>query len=309
MGARRGGASRRNYPDSDDDEYGSSSDDGVDEDALGMLSPEEREEALVQSAMARIERAKSRGSTDVDLTEGELAALEARRKREEEEQADRRSRKKSKKQRVAVPLTNLEPVSRKKKSSRTLDSDLSREASATNLLEPSYSSRNGSGTSTTARPPSRTYDDTPDAFQYEYTSRSGRHGSDSSRSKSTRSYDDNWKSNPSPASSSSNRADPFRFQTAGPRGQQSTGSSLRPLSSVNSSSGPVTRSRGSREQYISDESSEDTSDDLDNGAHIVDSSRERSSIVDTSPESGSHKKKSSSPTKRKGVASSRKSRR
>lgn len=273
-----------------------------------MLSPEEREEALVQSAMARIERAKSRGSTDVDLTEGELAALEARRKREEEEQADRRSRKKSKKQRVAVPLTNLEPVSRKKKSSRTLGSDLSREASATDLLEPSYSSRNGSGTSTTARPPSRTYDDAPDAFQYEYTSRSGRHGSDSSRPKSTRSYEDNWRSNPSPTSSSSNRADPFRFQTAGPRGQQSTGPSLRPLSSVGSS-GPVTRSRGSREQYISDESSEDTSDDLDNGAHVVDSSRERSSIVDTSPESGSRKKKSSSPAKRKAVTSSRKSRR
>lgn len=299
MSNRKGGVSRRYYQDSDGEGYGSSSDDDVDEDALGMLSPEDREEALVQSAMARIERARSRGSADVDLTEGEIAALEARRKRAEEEQAERKSRKKSKKQRVAVPLTNLEPISRKKKSSRTPASDLSREASATNLLEPSYSSRNGSGTSTTARPPSRTYDDTPDSFQYEYTSRS------SGRPRSTRGYDDPWASNPSPASSSSSRTDPFRFQTAGPRAQQQSGSSLRPLSSVGS--GPVTRSRGSREQYPSDDTSEETSDDLNNGAHIEESSRGRE--MDTSPERGSYKKKSSSPAKRKPVSSGRKKRR
>lgn len=94
-----------------DEEEGDDSSDGEEdmERQLAQVPPKEREEFLVQSAMARIERARARGRDDVNLNKFELAALDRRRKRMERGG----SKKKRKDQRVAVPLTQLEPVSRK----------------------------------------------------------------------------------------------------------------------------------------------------------------------------------------------------
>lgn len=76
----------------------------------------EMENALVQSALTRIRKAKARGKQDVKLNKGELAALERRRKRlqSEAESAARkkgksRKRQKEKEQRVAVPLSHFDP--------------------------------------------------------------------------------------------------------------------------------------------------------------------------------------------------------
>lgn len=96
LGDHNGGLRRRQYQESDSEEGdGSSTDLEEDEDSLAMLDPRDREEILVQSAMARIERAQAKGRTDVNLTKGELEALEQRKKRqaEEAEKKERRDRK------------------------------------------------------------------------------------------------------------------------------------------------------------------------------------------------------------------------
>ncbi|KAF5583238.1 COPII vesicles Yip3 [Fusarium pseudocircinatum] len=116
LGNRERGLVRRgDYQDSEDSEDDSeSSEDEEFEQYLAELAVRDREEALVQSAMHRIERAKAKGRTDVDLNEEEMGALERRRKRDEAAKK-KKSGKKRKDQRVAVPLTQLEPSSRKKK--------------------------------------------------------------------------------------------------------------------------------------------------------------------------------------------------
>lgn len=85
LGNRERGLVRRgDYQDSEDSEDDSeSSEDEEFEQYLAELAVRDREEALVQSAMHRIERAKAKGRTDVDLNEEEMGALERRRKRDE----------------------------------------------------------------------------------------------------------------------------------------------------------------------------------------------------------------------------------
>ncbi|KAI1188056.1 hypothetical protein F5B17DRAFT_397048 [Nemania serpens] len=73
------------------------------------------ENALVQSALARIRKARAKGKQDVKLNKGEVAALERRRKRLQAEadaaarkrETDRK-RRKDKEQRVAVPLSHFD---------------------------------------------------------------------------------------------------------------------------------------------------------------------------------------------------------
>lgn len=285
------------------------------------MTAEEMEDFLVQSAMMRIERAQARGRSDVNLSKEELAALERRRERLEEE-AERRERKKRRQQRVAVPLSHLEPVSRKKRSGQVseLSSQLSsRQPSASDLSEvqerqgyppmgyfppPSASrTRTRAVTSASQRPTSRA-SDRESSFNFEYVQRpstaSNRHVSEGNR----------------------NAPDPFQFQTEGPshtlRSSGSTSSSRR------QASGPevayVTRrraeaNRSSLGRSVYDETSEDgsvvseqerSSDDYGNGARI----RElpRSEIVVEAPPELEHeppKKKSSEslPPKRKSVVS------
>ena len=308
----------------------------------------DKEEVLVQTALARIQKAQAKGSTDVRLNQEQLAALERRRQRAEEEAAAAASRKKKKgsgsssdrkkrkEQLIAVPLTQLpgEPISRKKKSGRSSQESLSRTNSATDLPEvderrvyppmgyfpPPQPSRTRprSGTSASARPPSRAYDDrVPPGFEYEYiprpSSSASRHASEGHRSRGH----------------GPNRLDPFQFQTEGPGGLSALGahtSSRRNASSpekvymsqygVVVPAGSRYREHGSSRRYSPDDgtseesgtsASESTSDDLSSGAqlrgqHPSSSRRDRAEvIVEVSPEREPplSKKKSSSESKRK----------
>ncbi|KAK4240818.1 PRA1 family protein-domain-containing protein [Achaetomium macrosporum] len=90
---------------SDDSEQDSHSEDGV---RLPLLDPEE--EALADAAMARIQRAQAKGKRDVKLSKEELAAYQRRLQRMEEEERSQRRR-----QRVAIPLTQLDPGPRQRR--------------------------------------------------------------------------------------------------------------------------------------------------------------------------------------------------
>ena len=298
LGDRASGLTRRGGQGSDEED--STSDDYDEDDYdLALMDPEEKEEALVQTAMARIQRAQAKGKADVSLTKEELAALERRKQRMKEE-AEKKERKKRKEQRVAVPLTHLEPVSRKKKHSQQALESSSRNPSASDLtaaqegqvyppmgyFPPPSSGRTRprSGTSLSHRPPSRARDGRGSPPYYDYTQRpassTGRHVSDSvARPRSSNS------------NVSSRNLDPFMFQTAGPRAPHSGGAAA---ASRRHGSGPtsdalyMTRreaataasslgtrsSRNRRSMYdeTSDEgsigSSQSTSDDFGNGARI-----------------------------------------
>lgn len=176
--------------DEDDDDDDSSSDYDNDEYEHGaQLAGVNKEEALVQAALARIRRAQERGRQEVKLNKQELAALERRRKRlQEEEEARRaseRKKRKQKEQRISIPLSQLAPTvttihkkkssssgsSGSKKSPASSDDDLPRHPSPASIAEmeeqeplppmgffppPNTArSRPRSSTSTTQRPPSR----------------------------------------------------------------------------------------------------------------------------------------------------------
>ncbi|KAK3694334.1 prenylated rab acceptor 1 [Podospora appendiculata] len=107
---------RNNYRSNDEDEESDTSEDEAahDSDSSSSNSGSEHgqvplldkeEEALVESALERIQRARAKGKDEVKLSKKELAALERRRQRMQGEE-----RKKKKEQRIAVPLSHLEPA-------------------------------------------------------------------------------------------------------------------------------------------------------------------------------------------------------
>ncbi|KAH6964213.1 PRA1 family protein-domain-containing protein [Fusarium avenaceum] len=168
MGNKERGLVRKgDYQDSEDeDDDSDSSEDEEFEQYLADLAVHDREEALVQSAMYRIERAKAKGRTDVDLNDEEIAALERRRKRDEAAKKKKSGTKKRKdSSRVAVPLTQLDPSSRKKKtpsarqssSTSNLTEDQDRSSrTATGYFPPSTTAgRPRPGTTSAQRPQSR----------------------------------------------------------------------------------------------------------------------------------------------------------
>ncbi|KAK4105929.1 hypothetical protein N658DRAFT_137835 [Parathielavia hyrcaniae] len=115
MGGSEGTArSRRAYAQKDgedDDETTDDSDadsDGEGGARLPLLDPEE--EALADAAMARIRRAQVKGKQDVKLSKEELAAYQRRLQRLEEEERRRR-----REQRVAIPISVLDPASLQKR--------------------------------------------------------------------------------------------------------------------------------------------------------------------------------------------------
>ncbi|KAK7417205.1 hypothetical protein QQZ08_011729 [Neonectria magnoliae] len=249
--------------------------------------------------MARIERARAMGRSDVKLNKHELAALERRRKRMEEEEKKKRAggRKKRKEQRVAVPLTHLEPVSRKKKASR--QGSLPRhQSSSSNLGDtqdyqgyppmgyfppPSGSrSRPRSGTASSQRQPSRVRDDRGgNAFDFSQgPAPIPRHHSDSvAGHRSTRG---------SPPESRSGM-DPFQFQIAGPRtsGSKAAGGSRRHVSGPDEgyptrrgAPASVRSGRGSERQSLDQETSEEGSEDSDSDDGGDSSSEEQESSSD-----------------------------
>lgn len=340
LGDRRRGASRRrgqpsDHSEDDDEDVASSTsgDDDIDDYDLALLGPEGREEALVQTAMARIQRAQARGRADVSLTKEELGALERRKKRIEEE-SERRERKKRREHRIAVPLTHLDPVSLKNKSSPSALESSSRHSSGSDLGDaqerqtyPPLSSRTRprSGTSASQRGSSRALDDRGSSpFHYEYVQRpassAGRHVVSDSvarpRSSWGSPHDEGWAPTSSPPSSRSSRRntlDPFQFQTAGPRASRrhASGSSDPPYPPGRDMEAPgaARSSHGSRRSVYggtSDEGSEaSTSDELNSGARIREPMRTRSEIIvepELEPEP-SRKKSSEVAPKRKPVPS------
>lgn len=356
LGDRSRGVARRGhrYQGSDDDETsvsGSEDEEDSGESQSGgsgqLTVRDDREEALIQSALQRINRAQAKGKADVKLNKDELAALERRRKRMREEAERLKSsgsgsdRKKRKEQRVAVPLSQLDPSSLKRRPAHPPRQDsLPARAAVSREDSPDYppeylpyppmgyfappvssQSRSRSGTHV-PRPSSRARENgsPPVAFDYLQAPHSNhRHVSESSARPRSRGMpqDELWMPQ---------QVDPFQYQTAGPRHAAYPGQpppfSKRHVSTPAEMSymqqrggpGPSSRSRhGSARTSLSrvpdgESSDEDTaSDELGNGAQIREPTRGRDSeiVVEVSPERGPErsKKKSSSPTKRKPVAS------
>ncbi|KAK1241677.1 hypothetical protein MKX07_007500 [Trichoderma sp. CBMAI-0711] len=167
---------RRRYDTEDEDD--SSSGDSYDEDYSDEGYVDEREEALVQKALYRIEKAQAKGRSDVRLSKEEIAALERRQKRmEAEERRNRRRRE----ERVAIPLAQFGSMARLGSSSSRLASgsgSLSRQPSGSDAVEedeaspqmgyfpPHSSSRRPKSGSSTSRPSSIHEDSSKDPFQY-----------------------------------------------------------------------------------------------------------------------------------------------
>ncbi|EGX92215.1 hypothetical protein CCM_06376 [Cordyceps militaris CM01] len=314
-GVVRRGKRYQNSGDESDSQATSDNGESEDEDETegsqsgnSQLSLSAREDALVQSALKRISRAQAQGRTDVNLNKNELAALERRRKRmqEEAERAERERaarasgssgsdrKKKHKEQRVAVPLSQFVPVSKKERSgsshpprkdslpSRSIvgDSPDQQVYPPMGYFPPPSQSRSRSS-SHLQRPGSRARDtnnNSPPVAYYQYASGSShRHASDSMTRSHTRGLprEDAW----NPDSS----LDPFQYQTDGARAAypaSSRGSrseaGYRQSSHGHGTSSPATRSHHgsarpslSRVSDSSETSGEDTaSDELGNGAQI-----------------------------------------
>lgn len=245
------------------------------------------------------------------LNKHELAALDRHRKREEKEKKKRAAeRKKRKDQRVAVPLTQLEPASRKKSRPPTArqprQDTLPRYPSSGSNLGEDQDQRHGyppigyfppsttprsrarSGTTskrTPSRPPSRAPSRAPEergGTSYDYGA-SSRHVSDSMAGAMP--PDEPWAHDGS-SSGSRTAPDPFRFQTSGPRssvGSPASASSRRHTMAPSEAAymgrrraaGPVTRSRASNMDPESTSEEEDDSEDESDG-----SSEERQSSSD-----------------------------
>ncbi|KAI1312359.1 hypothetical protein F5Y03DRAFT_234923 [Xylaria venustula] len=218
------------YPHSDDDndsteaDSQASSDSDTEDDARA-----EMENALVESALTRIRKAKAKGKQDVKLNKGELAALERRRKRlqaEAESAAKRKGkgkRQKEKEQRVAVPLSQLDPSLPNRGSISISDDTLARPRSSTSSRH-SQLQRHGSTS----------------AFDYQYVSSTSnrRQASDSGRPSSSlknSQHDEDWN-----AQSQSHLApDPFQYQTEGPSGSYPISDLATPEDDTGSDGGPA----------------------------------------------------------------------
>ncbi|KAH7188907.1 PRA1 family protein-domain-containing protein [Fusarium flagelliforme] len=288
MGNSEKGLVRRgHYEESEDSEDDSeSSEDEEFEQYLAELASRDREEALVQSALYRIERAKAKGRTDVDLNDEEMAAMERRRKRDEAAKK-KKSSKKRKDSRVAVPLTQLEPSSRKKKDSVSSQSRQQSRSNSNLVEDQDRHSRSSLGsfppTATAGRP------------------RSGTSTTTSSQRPQSRVRAPSTSRQPSDSSAIVRRGrnssqapnDPFQFQVPGTQAPSPAGS-WRQFSGAQRGSGSRKNSQlnaddGTSESDDSEEESEGredsiettSSDDIGSGAQIV---VEESSPEPTKPE-------------------------
>ncbi|KAK0624726.1 hypothetical protein B0T17DRAFT_250949 [Bombardia bombarda] len=214
-----------------------------------LLDGDDREDVLYESAMARIRRAQAKGKTEVKLSKEELAAIERRRRRMEGEE-----RRKRREQRFAVPLSQLEPVSRKKRRSLPDDSLPQRQSPTTTegkqqpvyppmgYFPPPSSSRaprprSGTSSSRSSGQSGRTAIDreqssSPFSYSYVDHAASARHSSDpaAGRPRSQASMPNNYSSPsasapmaPEPLNQSQNQMDPFQYMTAGARASYHAG--------------------------------------------------------------------------------------
>ncbi len=305
MDMRSGGRSRRGYghqqsDESTEEEATENSDEDTEDETQVALR--ESEEALVQSALARIRKARSKGKQDVRLNREELAALERRRKRLQAEAAKKKGassngekkRRKQKEQRYAVPLAqlNASPSSAsddalpRHPSPTTLRESQERARPPKGLFPPPSASRNRS-TGSTQRSPSGGHGSSS-PFDYKYVEAPPNHRHASDPSARPRSYH------------ASQGPDPFQFLTATnrppyPHGTVASRSSQGAVAAELTSSGEAT-------------SSDDRSS---NGVHMPRTrSRDEAVMVEASPEPEPERPKSkrtlpssSSTTKRKPVSS------
>jgi PRA1 family protein 1 len=112
-------AGRRGYhfDDSDLDSEGSRSSEDDGNQSARQIALREKEEALVQAALARIRRAREKGKSEVKLSAEELAALERRRKRMQSKATSSKARKGNGSERsrrhdrdmVTIPIIQPEP--------------------------------------------------------------------------------------------------------------------------------------------------------------------------------------------------------
>lgn len=349
---------RRNhaYEHSEDEDSldDSGEDTELDEERLPQLSSLDNEDELVDSAMRRIRRAQASGKQDVKLSKKELAALENRRRRS---QALEEKKKKKKEQRYAVPLSQLAPISQKEHRlpqdpvTMPIAESLDRQRVQPPVGWFAHPPSSRSAPSEPRRPPSMHSDreSSTSPFQYSYVQSPGpasnpRHTSDpTTRPRSTRGaapYEDAWMAQYNPSSSVPSipsTMDPFRYMTSGahapyhagsaPPPRNASGSSLRNSYYEPSARGGASTSRRQSRHWApddgelsSDDDSDETSDEVDEGARIGNSDvtatrNEPEQIVveverEPTPEprvTRSKKKLSSSNTsspKRKSVASS-----
>jgi PRA1 family protein 1 len=214
------------------------SDAGADNGA--QIAMRDKEEALVESALARIQRAQAKGKDEVKLTREELGALERRRERQQEE--EKRRRRREREQRFAIPLSQLAPTSRKKVGSGddgrrrsnpgTSDEAVDRQGYPPIGFFPPPNSRPRSGTA--SRPSSGVAsrdrgDRGGSPFNYAYVNQppsNSRHVSDTSaRPRSARNSiqrESDLGSHPTASASdpslhTDRGLDPFQYMTAGPR--------------------------------------------------------------------------------------------
>ena len=214
-----GGRSRKGYAyQPSDDESTEEDDTDQDTEDETQIALRESEEALVQSALARIRKAQAKGKQDVRLNKEELAALERRRKRLQAEAKKKKAgkggeskRRKEKEQRYAVPISHLEGASDdalpQHPSPATLAESQDRLRPLKGLFPPPNSSR--------SRPRSRSGQDPVD-YQYAQPPPASRHASDPAsrpRSYYAQQYQDDRHRSASSLSRQAQAPDPFQFQT------------------------------------------------------------------------------------------------
>ena len=158
------------------------------------MTPEEREDALYESAMARIRRAQETGRNDVTLSKEELTAIQRRRERD--------ARRKRREQRITIPLSELT-------------------AGLGGFSDEGPSRRSSGGSASRTSSGDRDRDESP--FEYAYVnpdSMGSRHVSDPSASRTHLSRDVR-SATVSPPSRNGSGLDPFQFMTGAPQGSLS----------------------------------------------------------------------------------------
>ena len=139
-----GSRARRGYAYDTEESSEDTGDSEVDGTNALQVAMRDKEEALVQSALARIRRAQEKGKQEVKLNQDELDALEKRRKRMQsaaiskarkgsgsERGSETEKRRRSDKL-VTVPIASLEPNSKKKGKARRQEEMLPHPPAATN---------------------------------------------------------------------------------------------------------------------------------------------------------------------------------
>ncbi|RYP82223.1 hypothetical protein DL769_001717 [Monosporascus sp. CRB-8-3] len=339
-----GGRSRRAYhrqSDDDSTEKESAGDSEEDTEDETQIALRESEEALVQSALARIRKAQAKGKQDVRLNKEELAALERRRKRLQAEAArkkrasssngDDRRRRKEKEQRYAVPLSHFDTDPTPQRGPPPVSDDaLPRHPSPATFAESQERLRPPKGffppprSTSSHRPPSGHEGSSPFDYQYVNPPSNSRHASDpSTRPRSYYAESQHQEGLRSSSSSSRRALDPFKFQTEGPPAPAPYPSGSADV--LQSFAGPPDVAYGSASHLISsaakssrgtmsaeqtsEEEEKSTGDDVGSGVHIpANRSLDEAVVVDASPAvepEGSRAKKSSSkpdPVKRRPVS-------